>query len=105
MHDDEGCPTCGWPVAELTDPTDLNDLADLNDPNDLADRGGAGELLSRHRTSAGTVTYVRCVCGGVLVLVADAVVGGAGSWPSEPSEPSERGPAHRGTPATRGTPS
>ncbi|MGW0226918.1 hypothetical protein ACWDWO_01255 [Actinopolymorpha singaporensis] len=73
MHDHEGCPTCGWPVADLGEP------------------GGAGELLSRHGTSAGTVTYVRCVCGGFLVLVTGAVAGGAGSW-----QPGEQGTGHRG---------
>ncbi|MET9023627.1 hypothetical protein ABZV93_27010 [Actinopolymorpha sp. NPDC004070] len=86
------CPTCGWPMAELTSP------ADSGGP---ADPGGPGELLSRHGTSAGTVTYVRCVCGGLLVLVAGGLAGGvagdAGPWEND-----QGGAGHRGTTASRG---
>ncbi|GAA2758181.1 hypothetical protein [Actinopolymorpha rutila] len=81
MRDHEGCPTCGWPATDLGDP------------------GGAGEVLSRHATSAGTVTYIRCVCGGLLVLVAGAVAGAAGSWAS-----GQRSPGHRSTAASREAP-
>ena len=37
------CPTCGWPDSDVH------------------------EVLSRHFTSEGVVTYSRCVCGEVRV--------------------------------------
>ncbi|MEV5751439.1 hypothetical protein AB0L00_26760 [Actinoallomurus sp. NPDC052308] len=37
------CPTCGWPGSDVY------------------------EVLSRHLTSEGVVTYSRCVCGEVQV--------------------------------------
>jgi hypothetical protein len=36
------CPSCGWPTAET-------------------------RVISRHRTSEGTVRYLRCVCGQVTI--------------------------------------
>jgi hypothetical protein len=36
------CPSCGWPTADA-------------------------EVISRHRTSEGTVRYLRCVCGQVTI--------------------------------------
>ncbi|TDB81516.1 hypothetical protein E1264_32645 [Actinomadura sp. KC216] len=41
----EECPRCGWPESE------------------------AYEVLSRHLTSEGVVTYTRCACGEVQVRV------------------------------------
>jgi hypothetical protein len=38
------CPSCGWPTAEA-------------------------EVISRHRTSEGTVRYLRCVCGRMTIQV------------------------------------
>jgi len=39
------CPSCGWPTAEA-------------------------RVISRHRTSEGTVRYLRCVCGQVTIQAA-----------------------------------
>lgn len=39
------CPRCGWPEAELY------------------------EIISRHLTSEGVVTYTRCACGEVQVRI------------------------------------
>jgi hypothetical protein len=38
----------------------------------------AEDALSVHRTAAGTTSYVRCSCGGFLVVVADA--SGVSRW-------------------------
>lgn len=35
-----------------------------------------GQVLSTHRTSRGTSTYVRCSCGGFVVMAVD----GYGTW-------------------------
>lgn len=41
----EECPRCGWPESQVY------------------------EVLSRHLTSEGVVSYTRCACGGVQVRV------------------------------------
>lgn len=51
------CPRCGWPT--------------------LAEGGAA--RLSRHATSAGQLSYLRCVCGARLVVLAGRVLGAAGA--------------------------
>lgn len=52
------CPRCGWPEAETY------------------------EVLSRHLTSQGVVTYTRCACGGVQVRVQPY---GAGETVTQPA--------------------
>ncbi|MWK38831.1 hypothetical protein GEV43_35600 [Actinomadura sp. J1-007] len=57
----EDCPGCGWPQAEVY------------------------EVLSRHLTSEGVVTYTRCACGEMQVRVqpyGPAAVVAAGPHPS-----------------------
>ena len=61
----EDCPHCGWPRSEVY------------------------EVLSRHLTSEGVVSYTRCACGELEVRVQPfapgAVVGTAGT--ADPPEP------------------
>ncbi|WP_245887238.1 mediator of RNA polymerase II transcription subunit 16 [Umezawaea tangerina] len=54
------CPACGWPVDDPAHPD------------------------SAHPTSAGTVVYRRCVCGGWLVLLDGKLLAGAGAARSTP---------------------
>ncbi|TDD71837.1 hypothetical protein [Actinomadura rubrisoli] len=63
----EECPRCGWPVTE------------------------AYEVLSRHLTSEGVVSYTRCACGEVQVRV-------------QPYGPGEVVSASRGDNPPRGAP-
>ena len=42
------------------------------------------EIESRHLTSEGTVTYLRCHCGSWQTLLAEWVSGGAGSAVAAP---------------------
>jgi hypothetical protein len=46
------CPSCGWPQSEVY------------------------QVLSRHLTSEGLVTYTRCVCGAVQMRVQPYEAGG-----------------------------
>ncbi|TYB37985.1 hypothetical protein [Actinomadura chibensis] len=61
------CPRCGWPESEVYD------------------------VLSRHLTSEGVVTYTRCACGEVQVRVQPfapgAVVSPGPAGPSGPNGP------------------
>jgi hypothetical protein len=50
--DENRCPRCAWPLAELPTPADF-----------------------AHRVSRGHVDYRRCVCGSWLALVNGMVVG------------------------------
>ncbi|MFI0483289.1 hypothetical protein [Actinomadura sp. 9N215] len=63
------CPRCGWPESQVY------------------------EVLSRHLTSEGVVTYTRCACGEVQVRVqrfepGTVVTGGPGDGGVSPSDTS-----------------
>ncbi|MUN36531.1 hypothetical protein GNZ18_07950 [Actinomadura sp. NEAU-AAG5] len=61
----EECPRCGWPQTQVY------------------------EVLSRHLTSEGVVSYTRCACGEVQVRVQSFGPGAVvGARPEDSSEPS-----------------